>query len=88
MTDQNQNQNDRANEPTGDVSLIGKQPKWKWHILPKIMREVFSEPVPESELEALQMMCIKLGGIRRESTYACSLLREIRDELRKIRNSG
>jgi hypothetical protein len=73
MSNENQVQDDKANE----------QP-WKWEILPEIMNEVFSEPVPETELEALQLICIKLAGLNREAKYTCEILREIQHDLRRI----
>jgi hypothetical protein len=61
--------------------------KWKWESgVAEAFRETFSQKLPENELEALRWLFIQVVGMRREFRQACSLLREIRDELRKIKN--
>ena len=59
--------------------------KWKWKsgVVAEPLAKTFSEPLPETEMEALRMLCIKVSGISRELRASTKVLREIRDELRK-----
>jgi hypothetical protein len=62
-----------------------KEWEWKSSVVAETLREAF-EGLPETEMEALFGVFIMVRGIRREFRYLARLLREIRDELRKIRN--
>jgi hypothetical protein len=73
MSNENQVQDDKANE----------QP-WKWEILPEIAREVFSEPVPETELEALQILCRDSRAVRSTLNRIATQVEEIQHDLRRI----
>jgi len=63
--------------------------KWEWKsgVVAETLREAL-ERLPETEMEALRELCLRARGIRREVPRLCSLLREIRDLLRQIRNEN
>jgi hypothetical protein len=63
-----------------------KSEKWEWKsgVVAETLREAF-EGLPETKKETIFGIWINVRAIRRESTHAVALLREIRDDLREIR---
>jgi hypothetical protein len=59
--------------------------KWEWKYgVAETLAEAFSEKLPETEIEALRMLYLRVRGIHRETSAACDLLREIQHDLRRI----